>query len=131
MERDTAICRQHDGASGYDCYKPMLQVNDVVQAGSLPRWEAGLFGASLWPCLLSVRKTVHTMIQAYTKCFIRRLGDYDKPRTRKVQLTRIENDKLVGVVEGLVWRFKPREVFKEDGTRFSKRELKALLEGVG
>jgi hypothetical protein len=63
---------------------------------------------------------------AYTKLYFRRLGDYDKPRTRKVQLTRIKGDKIVGVVEGLVWEFKPRELHKEDGSRFSKRELKAL-----
>ena len=63
---------------------------------------------------------------AYTKAFIRRLGDYEHPRVRRVQLTRFKGDKIVGVVEGLVWEFKPREVFKEDGTRFSKRELKAL-----
>lgn len=68
------------------------------------------------------------MIDAYTKAFIRRLGDYDKPKTRKVQLTRFKGEKLVGVVEGMVMEFKPREVFKQDGTRFSKRELKALLE---
>jgi len=68
--------------------------------------------------------------EAYTKTFIRRLGDYDHPKTRRVDLTRIEGDKIVGVVEGLVWRFKPREVFKKDGTRFTKRELKALLSEV-
>jgi hypothetical protein len=70
------------------------------------------------------------MIHAYTKAFIRRLGDYDKPPTRRVTLTRFEGEKLVGVVEGMVWKFKPREVFKQDGTRFSKRELKALLSEV-
>lgn len=68
------------------------------------------------------------MIEAYTKTFIRRLGDYDKPRTRRVQITRQEGELLVGVVEGMVYKFKPRELFKADGTRFSKRELKSLLE---
>lgn len=67
------------------------------------------------------------MIEAYTKVFIRRLGDYDKPRTRKVTLTRIKGEKLVGVVEGMVMEFKPRDLFKQDGTRFTKRELKALI----
>lgn len=68
------------------------------------------------------------MLEAYTKTFIRRLGDYDKPRMRKVTLTRMEGELLVGVVEGMVYKFKPRELFKADGTRFSKRELKALSE---
>ena len=63
---------------------------------------------------------------AYTKLFIRRLGDYDKPKTRKVTLTRLQGDFIVGVVEGMVFNFRPRELFKEDGSRFSKRELKAL-----
>jgi hypothetical protein len=70
------------------------------------------------------------MIEAYTKTFFRRLGDYDKPRTRRVTLTRYDGETLTGVVEGLVWKFKPREIYKQDGTRFSKRELKALLSEV-
>ena len=68
----------------------------------------------------------HSMIEAYTKVFIRRLGDYEHSKTRRVQLTRLKGEKIVGVVEGFVMEFKPRELFKQDGTRFSKRELKVL-----
>jgi hypothetical protein len=70
------------------------------------------------------------VIHAYTKAFIRRLGDYEHPKTRSVTLTRFKGEKLVGVVEGMVMEFKPREIYKQDGTRFSKRELKALLSEV-
>lgn len=70
------------------------------------------------------------MIDCYTQVYFRRLGDYDRPKERKVTLTRQEGDKLVGVVDGLIWRFKPREVYKQDGTRFTKRELKSLLSEV-
>lgn len=64
------------------------------------------------------------------RIFLYQLGDYDHGKVRRVNLTRVEGDRLVGVVEGLVVRLRPREIFKKDGTRFTKRELKALLSEV-
>ena len=67
-------------------------------------------------------------MEVYATTFIRKLGDYDRPRTRPVTLTRRNGKLIKGVTRcGLVWDFKPKELHKIDGTKLSKRELELIL----